>query len=352
MTEHTIPNQGASAENRRTFLKCLGQGVAAGAVAALLDETSTAGNAPSAPQAGRVGQRVLGKTGLKVSEIGFGGHSWSIASLPAAGGSLRKVTVEEAVEMIRAGLEMGVNFLDSCTPLEESATPGEAIKRLKARDRVIVSVRVSHKMKGRPQDRDEIYKWTDRRLALWQTDCVDLCLLCNTAGDTRQFGYWDMSYAVEALDKLKQQGKIRYTGFGCHFTPELFLQAIDKFGDYFDICSIPYNVRHRAGETVFPAAKKKNMGVLTIKPLAAGSLLKGRDLAGADAGLARDMLAFVLENPQVDVCSCGMHTVAQVKENLSASWAKLTPEQRKRLDIAAAVPSPCHRWLEEGWQYA
>ena len=249
---------------------------------------SAAGGAASAPTAGRVGQRVLGKTGLKVSEIGFGGHSWSIARVPAADGSLRKVTVDEAVEMIRAGLEMGVNFLDSCTPLEESATPGEAIKRLKARDRVIVSIRVSHKMKGRKQDRDEIYKWTDRRLKLWQTDCVDLCLLCNTAGDTRQSGYWDMSYAIEALDKLKQQGKIRYTGFGCHFTPELFLQAIDKFGDYFDICSLPYNVRHRAAETVFPAAKKKNLGIITIKPFARGALLTGRGLEIADAtmGLA------------------------------------------------------------------
>lgn len=347
-----------------------------GAAATLLGETCAAGNAASAPPAGRVGQRVLGKTGLKVSEIGFGGHSWSIASLPAAGGSLRKVTVEEAVEMIRAGLEMGVNFLDSCTPLEESATPGEALKRLKARDRVIVSIRVSHKMKGRPQDRDEIYKWTDRRLALWQADCVDLCLLCNTAGDTRQFGYWDMSYAIDALDKLKQQGKIRYTGFGCHFTPELFLQAIDKFGDYFDVCSLPFNIRHRAAETVFPAAKKKNLGIITIKPFARGSLLTGRGLEvadatnglanappaqvmptnrkskQADARLARDMISFVLENQQVDICTCGMHTLEQVRKNLSASWTKLTPEGRKRLGVAAATPCPGHGWLEEGWRLA
>ena len=65
-----------------------------------------------------------------------------------------------------------------------------------------------------------------------------------------------MSYSMEALDKLKEQGKIRYTGFGCHFTPELFLEAFDKFGDYFDICSMPYNVRHRAAEKLLPAAKE------------------------------------------------------------------------------------------------
>ena len=326
--------------------------------------------------AGRVGQRVLGKTGLKVSEIGFGGHSWAYPRVPTADGSLRKVTVDEAVEMIRAGLELGVNFLDSCTALEESSTPGEAIKRLKARDRVIISVRVSHKMKGRKEDRDEIYEWTERRLKLWQTEHVDLCLLCNSTGDTLQSGYWDMSYSIEALDKLKQQGKIRYTGFGCHFTPALFLQAIDKFGDYFDICSMPYNVRHRAAETVFPAAKKKNLGIITIKPFAGSALLTGqvpkrvdatyglagsspaggpntgRDPQKADAGLARDMISFVLENQQVDICTCGVHTLGQVHENFSASWTRLTPEGRQRLGLAAATPCPGPGWLEEGWQYA
>ena len=375
MTEHNTPDQGPAAASRRAFLKCLGQGAVAGAVGTVFDEADAAGSAASASPTGCVRQRVLGKTGLKVSEIGFGGHSWSIAGVPTADGSLRQVTVDEAVEMIRTGLEMGVNFLDSCTPLEESSTPGEALKRLKARDRVIVSIRVSHMMKGRKEDRDEIYKWTDRRLALWQTDCVDLCLLCNTADDTPQSGYWDMSYSIEALDKLKQQGKIRYTGFGCHFTPELFLQAIDKFGDYFDVCSLPYNIRHRAAEVVLPAAKKKNLGIITIKPFSRGSLLTGRGLETADAsnglagsapvasspasrdlekvgaGLARDMISFVLENQQVDICTCGVHTLGQVREDFSASWTKLTPAGRKRLGIAAATPCLGHRWLEEGWRF-
>jgi predicted aldo/keto reductase-like oxidoreductase len=201
-------------------------------------------------------------------------------------------------------------------------------------------------------DKQEIYRWTEDRLKLWQTDCVDLCLLCNTENDTPQSGYWDMSYSIEALDRLKEQGKIRFTGFGCHFTPELFLQAIDKFGDYFDICSIPYNIRHRAAETVLPAAKEKQMGVITIKPFARGALLNGRDLEGDDAGLPRDMIAFVLENEHVDICTCGVHTLSQVRDNFSASWTKLTPASRQRLLIAANTPCGGHAWLEDGWLYA
>lgn len=301
----------------------------------------------------KVKYRVLGKTGLKVSEIGLGGHSWSYKQVPDGKGGYRKPTIDEAVRMIAAGLEMGVNFLDSCTPLDESSVPGEALKRLGKRDKVLISIRVSHKMKGRQADKKEIYKWTEKRLKLWQTDYVDMCLLCNTANDTTQSGYWDMSYSIEALDKLKQQGKIRFTGFGCHFTPELFLEAFDKYGDYFDIVSLPYNIRHRAAETLLSAAKKKGLGVITIKPFARGELLKNRDLRGADAGLPRDMISFVLENKLVDICTCGVHTIEQVRENFSASWTKLSPSGRKRLEKVAAtrITDRRYAWLEHGWRY-
>jgi aryl-alcohol dehydrogenase-like predicted oxidoreductase len=356
MTVRSVRDGRRDVATRRRFLGQVGQGVVGGGVAGGLlggaDWAEAADPTQRRPRAGRVGYRTLGKTGLKVSEVGFGGHSWSYPRVPDGQGNFRKVTVDEAAEMIAAGLAMGVNFLDSCTPMEESLTPGAALAKLKARDKFIVSIRVSHKMKGRREDRDEIYKWTADRLKAWRTDCADLCLLCNTENDTPQSGYWDMSYSIEALEKLKRQGKIRFTGFGCHFTPELFLQAFEKFGDYFDVCSLPYNVRHRAAETILPAAKKKNLGVITIKPFARGALLEGRRLEGADAGLPRDMISLVLENRQVDICTCGVHTLDQVRENFSASWTKLTPAARRRLGLAALAPCPGHGWLEQGWRHA
>lgn len=333
---------------RRRFLRELGAGAVVGAVAGPLSGAKAAGAESSQ---GQVKRRPLGKTGLSISEIGFGGHSWSYRQIPDGDG-YRKTTVDEAVEMIAAGIDMGVNFFDSCTPLEESSTPGVALKRLKARDKAIIAVRVSHKMKGLPSDKEEIQKWTDQRLKLWQIDHVDVLMLCNTENDTPRSGYWDMSHSIEGLERMKEQGKARFTGFGCHFTPELFLDAFDRYGDYFDVCSIPYNVRHRAAEKVLPAAKKAGLGVITIKPFARGSLLKKRDLAGEDAGLPRDMLAFVLENEQVDCCTCGVHTMAQVRENFAASWTELSPAGRRRLDLAAAAECGGHRWLEEGWRYA
>ena len=353
MAKHISKQDSENNSTRREFLKQFGFGAAAAGMAApLLDNAYSAAEQKATGR--RVKYRVLGKTGLRVSEIGIGGHSWAYKQVPDGQGGYRRPTVNEAVRMIGASMDVGVNFLDSCTALEESSVPGEALKRLKARDKVIVSIRVSHKMKGIKADKQEIYKWTEDRLKLWQTDYVDMCLLCNTENDTPQSGYWDMSYSIEALDKLKQQGKIRFTGFGCHFTPELFLEAFEKYGDYFDICSIPYNIRHRAAEKVLPAAKKKGLGVITIKPFVRGALLKDRDLKGADAGLPRDLIAFVLENKLVDICTCGVHTIEQVRENLSASWTKLSPGGRQRIKKIAAgnILDREYAWLEQDWRYA
>lgn len=353
MTEKIGKHDDKNASTRRQMLKQVGLGIAAAGVTPQL-LTSARAETQQKNKPRKVKHRTLGKTGLRVSEIGIGGHSWAYKQIPDGKGGLRRPTIDEAVAMIQAALEVGVNFFDSCTALEESSVPGEVLKRLGVRDKVIISIRVSHKMKGRKADMQEIYDWTETRLKLWQTDYVDMCLLCNTENDTPQSGYWDMSYSMEALDKLKQQGKIRYTGFGCHFTPELFLESFEKYGDYFDIVSMPYNIRHTAAKKLLPQAKKKNLGVITIKPFARGHLLKKLDLKGHDAGIPRDMIASILEDKNIDICTCGVHTIEQTRENLSASWAKLTPDARKRLRKVAAAPvqDPEYAWLENDWMYA
>lgn len=337
---------------RRAFLTQVGRGAAAGGLtlgmAGCVGSLEAGQTASAPPAVGSVRKRSLGKTGLAVSEIGFGGHSWSYARVSDGRGGKRTPTLDEATRMISLGLEMGVNFFDSCTPEEEHRVPGEVIRRLKKRAQVIVSARLCHKMKGVPADEEILYRWVDQRLKLWQTDYFDILMVTNTEKDTPQSGYWEMSHSIRAIEKLKEQGKIRFAGFGCHFRPEQYLDAFRKYGQSFDLCSVPYNIRHRAAEAVIPAAKKAGLGMVTIKPFARGALLEGRN--PADAGLARDMIAFVLENPGLDCCICGVHTEAHVRENFSASWTKLTPAGRRRLDqLARSTPCREHAWLEQGW---
>ncbi len=353
MTDRVSLSETGRQPTRRAFLAKLSRGAAGGLALSLAPSAglSEAGEAGPAPvRVGTVRKRALGKTGIEVPEIGFGGHSWSYARVGDGRGGKRKPTLDEAMRMISLGLEMGVNFFDSCTPEEEHTVPGEVIKRLKNRREVIVSARLCHKMKGAAADAEIIDRWVDQRLKLWQTDYFDILMVTNTENDTPQSGYWEMSHSIRAIEKLKKQGKIRFAGFGCHFRPEQYLEAFERYGRSFDICSVPYNIRHRAAESVIPAAKKAGLGMVTIKPFARGALLEGHEPAGSETGLARDMMAFVLENPEIDCCICGVHTEAHVRENFSASWTKLTPIGRKRLEqLASRTPCPEHAWLEEGW---
>jgi len=353
MAKHvpTGPDNGRS--TRRRFLERVGHGAVAGGVVGSFASTASADQQQPKSGRGQVAHRPLGKTGLQISEIGFGGHSWSYKRVPDEQGNWRVPSMDEATEMIAAGLGMGVNFFDSCTPHLEHTVPGEVIKRLNKRDKIVVSARCCHKMKGLETDKEEVYKFVDERLKMWQTDYFDLLMLSNTENDTRQSGLWEMSHSIEALEKVKQAGKVRFVGFGSHFTPTGFVYAMKKYGADFDVCSMPYNIRHRAAEKIIPLAKQAGMGMVTIKPFARGSLLKDRDLEGAEKGLPREMISFVLENELLDACICGVHTPAHVQENFSASWTKLEPGRRGELEtLAANVTCRDSCWLEEGWLHA
>ena len=77
-----------SAASRRRFLGQVGRGAVSGSVAwSLLDQRTAAAGAP---RSGKVAHRTLGKTGLDVSEVGFGGHSWAYKKVPTREGGLRE----------------------------------------------------------------------------------------------------------------------------------------------------------------------------------------------------------------------------------------------------------------------
>ena len=256
-----------------------------------------------------------------------------------------------------------MNFIDGDHGHLEHEPPGEALRRIKRRDKFFICCRwfgdfdpnfkegPSCKFRGNKDDYRRIIDYVDRWLKFWHTDHIDAAMVSSYKHERLT---WDLSYSLEAFEKLKKDGKIRFCGFGTHFSPQGYTEALIKYGKGVDFVSLPYNIRHTAAEKIMPIADKLGLGIVCIKAFARGSLLKGRDLTGADAGLPRDMLAFVLENPLVDVCICGGHTLSHFQENFSASWTPLTSERRKRLELAASTA--CHgshvAWLENHWRFA
>ncbi|MFC1806209.1 aldo/keto reductase [Planctomycetota bacterium] len=325
--------------SRRRFLR-VGGSLAAAAIGA----PAVHAGGPKLPVLPR---RTLGKTGLEVSVVGFGGHSWSYARVPDANGKKRRTSQDEAKAMIQLGLDMGVNYFDGCTPYAEHDVPGKALHDLGKRKDVVICCRNIHKMKGVKADKKVLHDFIDERLKAWRTDYVDIMFAGMATED-----YWDMSYAVEALDEIKRKGQARFTGFGSHFSPANYREAIRKYGEHFDICSMPYNVRHRAGEEVFPHADRAKLGIVTIKPFARGSLFKAfkaDEPKATDADLAAKMIRFVVANRRVDVCLCGVHTLDHVRQNFAAAARPMAAAERRALDRLAHVPTDADDWLEHHW---
>ncbi|HEY3280306.1 MAG TPA: aldo/keto reductase [Gemmatimonadales bacterium] len=318
-------------------------------------------------------RRILGRTGLPVSEIGFGG--WAIGG-NAYGNSYGPTDDAEAKRAVRRAYELGCNFFDTADVYGHGHSEtliGEALSDV--RDQVIIATKVGgnfynrdvhplfrervSQAVGRPLDEieaDAILPVThdanftpaylrfavERSLDRLGTDYVDLLQLHNpslTVIATME--------TYEVLEELKRDGRIRFYGVSVH-PPEEGIAAINATMP--DTVQIVYNLaRREAEDAFFPAARAASVGVIAREPLANG-FLAGRyapdsswergDIRGrmprpyiaqitalgqrvkelADkSGLTAAQLAlkFVLDQSDVAVVIVGMKTVQQVDENLN-----------------------------------
>ena len=303
--------------SRRQFLGTVGKGAAIGALAPI-----TLKGIPSvfaATGTEQVKKRRLGKTELMISEIGIGAHTFS--------SWIKDCTDKQAIEILASARDIGVNHIDADNPDPEHIIPSKAMRTLNARDDFILSVRDVHTIEGDKGDIARINAKVEQRLKNWGVDYFDLLFMGTVFND-----FVDHSYAIEALEKIQEQGKARFVGFGCHFSRENFLKAINLYGDFFDVTSVPYNPYHRGAEEIFPALAEKDLGVIIIKPFAAGSLLKNKDLQGKDKDLPRNMLSYILANKYVHSVLPGFSSVEQGREDFSASWNPLTTAQVKQME--------------------
>ena len=318
-------------------------------------------------------RRILGRTGLAVSEIGFGG--WAIGG-NQFGNSYGPTDDAESRRAVRRAFELGCNFFDTADVYGHGKSEeliGAALHDV--RDRVIIATKVGGNFYNRavhPLLVERIGQMLDRpladvpadaplpvthdtnfdpayvRFAVTQclrrlgTDYIDLLQLHNPP--LPAIGRPEL-YAV--LEELKQEGKIRWYGVSVH-PPEEGVAAVTATMP--DTVQIVYNLSRREPEDeFFPAARAANVGVIAREPLANGFLAgryapesvweKGdirarmprpyvaqmaalgqrvRELA-EKSGLTAAQLAlkFVLDQPAVSSAIVGMKTVAQVEENLA-----------------------------------
>ena len=228
--------------------------------------------------------RILGKTGLKVSSLGFGGIP--IQRIDAAG---TRVLMEKLVEC-------GINYIDTARGYSVSESYlGEALTGI--RDKFVLAT------KSMARDKAGMSNDIDISLANLRTNYIDLYQVHNPSM-AQLDQIISEGGALEALKEARDAGKIGHIGLTAH-SLEVFERALTL--DWVETIMFPYNIVETQGEELIKKCADKNIGFIDMKPLAGGAI--------EDATLA---VRFVSSNPYVSVTIPGMAEISELEQNLAA----------------------------------
>jgi predicted aldo/keto reductase-like oxidoreductase len=219
--------------------------------------------------------RTLGGTGEKVSAIGVGG--WHLA--------LKHVDEPLAIRIVRGAIDRGINFLDNCWDYNEGASERRMGKAL--RDGYREKAFVMTKIDGR--SKKEAAKQLDESLKRLEVDCIDLVQHHEVIRFDDPHRIFDDEGAHAALIEARQAGKLRYIGFTGHKDPRIHLHMIEVAAEHdfkFDTVQMPLNLmdaHYRSfAKQVLPELVRQNIGVLGMKSMANGILLKSKTVTAIE----------------------------------------------------------------------
>ena len=308
-------------------------------------------------------KRTLGRTGLKVSEIGFGG--WAIGG-DAFGNSYGATDDAESKRAIRRALELGVTLVETADIYghgHSEALIGEALAEWSGKAPVVVTKGGINFYRdvGAPEPDWSPYALAnavERSRARLRQEALDVFLLMSPpVHDLDRFRAWD------TMDALKRAGKIRHWGVSAA-DPEDGVWLLEN-GIPVEVIEVSYSIFYQGAiHELLPLARKHRVGILGREPLANGFLAGKYDAdarfpegdmrstlppeyIAAMAHAARRLrflahegsrtavqaaMRFSLDEPGIASVIAGAKTVEQVEENIGAvSLPPLTEEERTQI---------------------
>jgi uncharacterized protein len=285
MTDKTI--------TRRRFLIC-GAGMAALGISCssqlspLLAQNTIEGGLP---------QRVLGKTGVKVSLLAFGCGSVFLKGYPSD---------EKALEVLECALNSGINYFDTAHNYGDGVSERRLGLFIKdRREKVFLVTKIE------ARDSNNFMRQFELSLKRLKTDRVDLLHIhgLHDFEDLSRIGANGGVY--DCLVKLKDQKATKLIGFSCHTDGEIAGKAIEQL--HFDCCMLQLNAANIGGfeKNALPAALNKKMGILAMKATAQGKLSEGFSRERVES-----LLHYVWNLP-VSSIVLGMPKMEMVKQNVA-----------------------------------
>ena len=248
--------------------------------------------------------RILGKTGLKISRMGFGG-------IP-----IQRIDAQGTKALMQQLAEAGVNYIDTARGYTVSEQfLGEALEGI--RDKFVLAT------KSMSRTKEAMAADIETSLGNLRTDHIELYQVHNPNMEQLEQVMAEGG-ALEALLEAKAVGKIGHIGLTAH-SLEVFEKALTL--DWVETIMFPYNIVETQGEALIAACAEKNIGFIDMKPLAGGAI--------EDATLA---MRFVVANPNVTVVIPGMADPAEIEQNLAAvnNQAPLSEEELAGIDQVRA----------------
>ncbi|HZE95895.1 MAG TPA: aldo/keto reductase [Planctomycetota bacterium] len=314
--------------------------------------------------------RTLGRTGLKVSEIGYG--AWGIGAKQWVG-----ATDDESTRALERAIDLGLNFIDTALAYGDGHSEQIVGRTVKSRKgKVYVATKIPPKNRKWPAERaipvaeaytaDYVVASTEESLRNLGMETIDLQQLHVWTDEFAGAGDW-----LAGVEKLKKQGKIRHFGISLgEHTPENGIKAVET--GLVDAVQVIYNIFDQGPEDqLFPACRKHNVGVLARVPFDEGGLTgritpqtgfpkddfrngyfrgdRKKEVFGrvqkivADLGISLEQLPeaalrFVLSHEAVSTVIPGMRSVKNAEANCRVGDGRGLPANQ----VAKLRP---HRWI-------
>ncbi len=299
--------------------------------------------------------RTLGRTGLRISEVGFG-------AMTIGGEVFGATDDQESLRALHRAIDLGINFIDTADAYGRGHSEELLAQVLKTRrNEVVLATKGGNQFTARQGlrnfDPDYITSALEQSLKRLQIETIDLYQLHNPSPEVMRRG--DI---FDRLDRFKREGKIRFYGVSLEKTADGIV-AIETGKP--DTLQVVYNILHQdPEEQLFPLAQQEHIGIIARVPLERG-VLSGRfkstaefaqrdwrrgvfpdeTLTQANAAveqlqflvkgevpnLAQAALRFVLCHPAVSTMIPGIRTVKQAEDNAAASGKPLPAADVKRL---------------------
>lgn len=266
--------------------------------------------------------RALGRTGVDVTAIGFGGYHLGLVKDDA-----------EAVRLVQETIDAGITFMDNAWEYHDGRSEELMGKAIADRRQEVF---LMSKVCTHGRDRHEAMRQLEDSLRRLKTDYLDLWQVHEVVYENDPEWHFAPGGAVEALAQAQQEGKVRFVGFTGHKSAEIHLKML-AYQYPFDACQLPLNVLDGTflsfEQKVLPELERQGIAAIGMKSMGGGG-----DMVKAGVLTAEEALRYAMSLPVASIIS-GIDSSGILQQNLKVArnFQPMSAEEMQTLRTRCAA---------------